>query len=120
MYFRVDEDGILICSICQKRLKSKPGRHEDRGLEGSDLIALIGKSAGAICRTLELPEIPPYQYVVKAAANIAYDQDHFMSAWHFVEQWLDGTTVWRSPDQAATAFVTPDGKVKIQDTDEYQ
>ena len=78
------------------------------------LQALIGKSAGAICRTLELPFVPPYDIVIEAATRIAYDQDLYMSAWVFVTQWLDGTTVWRASNSRATGLVTLNGTVIIQ------
>ena len=77
------------------------------------LQPLVGKSAGAICRTLELPFEPPFKTVIRAASLIAYDHDLFMSAWLFVTQWLDGTTVWRDLDGQATALVSIAGDVKI-------
>jgi hypothetical protein len=77
------------------------------------LQPLVGKSAGAICRTLELPFVPPYKIVIEAASKIAYDRDLYMSAWLFVTQWQDGTTVWQASDGQATALVTPDGAVNI-------
>ncbi|MCU0486399.1 MAG: hypothetical protein MUC85_09870 [Anaerolineales bacterium] len=79
------------------------------------LKALVGKSAGAICLTLNLPYAPPYQSVIDAASKIAYDDDRCMSAWSFVTQWLDGTIVWRSEDGSATALVGPDGSVRVED-----
>ena len=86
--------------------------------KGEELIegleALAGKSAGAICLTLNLPYEPPYQSVIDAASKIAYDEDRYMSAWSFVAQWLDGTTVWRAEDGSATALVGPDGFVRIE------
>ena len=90
--------------------------HEDLKANGLDeaLQPLVGKSAGAICRTLELPFAPPYESIIKAASNIAYDQDRYMSAWLFVTQWLDGTTVWRSSDGSEIAHVTLDGIVNMQ------
>ena len=57
------------------------------------------------------PFVPPYQTVIEAASNIAYDQDRYMSAWLFVTQWLDGTTVWRSSDGRETVHITPDGTI---------
>ncbi len=79
------------------------------------LAPLVGNSAGAICRTLELSYVPPYKSVIDAASKIGYDQDLYMSAWLFVSQWQDGTTLWRESDDHANAQVTPDGKVNIQE-----
>ena len=74
----------------------------------------MGKSAGAICRTMNLPYEPPYQAVIDAASEIAYDRDRYMSAWSFVTQWLDGTTVWRAEDRGTIAMVAPDGSIRVQ------
>ena len=79
-----------------------------------ELKALVGRTAGAICRTLNLPYVPPYQLLIDAASRIAYDQELYMSNWTFVSYWLDGTTVWRSPDGAATALVSEDGQIQLQ------
>jgi len=37
-----------------------------------------------------------------------------MSAWSFVTQWLDGTTVWRAEDGSSMAVVAPDGSIRVQ------
>jgi len=111
---QIDEDGLWICNECQKRLTTKSTTQELLHDLDEKLVALVGKSAGAICRTLELPFVPPFDVVIEAASNIAYDQDRYMSAWLFVSLWQDGTTVWRASDGHATALVTPDGIVNIQ------
>ena len=112
---RMDEDGLWVCSECQARLISKPTESEDN--EDSELDekvqALVGKSAGAICRTLELQYVPPYQAIIDAASKIAYDEDRYMSSWLFVTQWMDGTTVWQSEDLSAKALVSPDGDTSV-------
>jgi hypothetical protein len=108
----LDADDLWVCYHCRERLALPPvGEIGDLpdGLE-----ALVGKSAGAICRTLNLPYEPPYQAVIEAAEKIAYDDDRYMSAWSFVTQWLDGTTVWRSEDGSGTALVAPDGTIHIE------
>ena len=108
----LDEDDLWVCYQCRKRLVTPPvGKGEDlaEGLE-----VLVGKSAGAICLTLNLPYEPPYQSVIDAAAKIAYDEDRYMSAWSFVAQWLDGTTVWRAEAGSAIALVGPDGSVRVE------
>jgi hypothetical protein len=111
----MDEDGLWVCSECQARLISKPTESEDN--EDSELDekvqALVGKSAGAICRTLELQYVPPYQAIIDAASKIAYDEDRYMSSWLFVTQWMDGTTVWQSEDLSAKALVSPDGDTPV-------
>jgi len=109
----LDEDGLWVCNSCRTKLVLPPiGEETEKLVE--ELNALVGKSAGAICHTLNLPYEPPYQTIIDAAAKIAYDEDRYMSAWSFVTQWLDGTTVWRSEDGDALAIVTPDGSVRIQ------
>jgi hypothetical protein len=110
----MDEDGLWVCSECKARLISKPTGDVDDDSELDEKIkALIGKSAGAICRTMDLPYQPPYQPIIDAASKIAYDEDRYMSAWSFVTQWLDGTTVWQSEDQSAKALVSTDGHIQI-------
>jgi hypothetical protein len=112
----LDQDGLWVCSECKARLTSEPTGYldEDRGELDERLQALVGKSAGAICRTLNLPYVPPYQSIIDAASRIAYDEDRYMSAWLFVTQWMDGTTVWQTKDGSARALVSPDGSVQIK------
>jgi len=112
----MDEDGLWICQECRARLTTKPVGSEDEkdGELDEKLIALVGKSAGAICLTMNLPYEFPYQSIIDAASKIAYDEDRYMSAWSFVTQWIDGTTVWQSEDQRARALVLPDGTVQVE------
>lgn len=111
----MDEDGLWVCSECKARLIGKPiGKLEDEFELDEEIKALIGKSAGTICLTMNLPYEPPYQSIIDAASKIAYDEDRFMSAWSFVTQWMDGTTVWQSEDLSARAFVSPDGNIEIE------
>jgi len=86
---------------------------DERELD-DNIKALVGKSAGAICFTMNLPYEPPYQSIIDAASKVAYDEDRYMSAWSFVTQWMDGTTVWQSEDQSAVALVHADGNVQIE------
>ncbi|MCP4424216.1 MAG: hypothetical protein GY803_06990 [Chloroflexi bacterium] len=102
-----------MCAGCRARLVSASVSQSDSPLD-EEIEALIGKSVGAICYTLNLPYKPPYQSIIDAASRIGYDQDLYMGAWLFVTQWLDGTTVWRAEDGRATAVVTPDGAVRIE------
>jgi len=108
----LDGDGLWICRSCRPKLVLPAVGDETREL--GELRELFGKSAGAICRSLNLPYEPPYQAVIDAAEKIAYDQDLYMSAWHFVTQWLDGTIVFHSEDGESAAFVTPDGNIRFQ------
>jgi hypothetical protein len=112
----MDEDGLWVCSECKVSLISKPtGYMDDEDSElDEEIRVLIGKSAGAICRTTDLPYEPPYQSIIDAASTIAYDEDKYMSAWSFVTQWIDDTTVWQSPDGSTKALVSADGKVQIE------
>ena len=108
----LDEDGLWVCYNCRTRLVLSPVGEAIDLVEG--LEALVGKSAGAICLTLNLPYEPAYQSVIDAASKIAYDEDRYMSAWSFVTQWMDGTTVWQSEDQSAQALVYTDGKIQVE------
>ncbi len=109
----IDSDGLRVCRDCRTRLVSAPVAQSD-GILDEEIRALIGKSAGAICYTLNLPYEPPYRSIIDAASLIGYDQDLYMGAWSLAAQWPDGTTVWRAEDGRAMAFVTPDGVVRIE------
>jgi len=109
----IDEDGLWICSGCRSKISTGPvGDGWEVELE-DEIKALIGKSAGAICRTLDLPYEPPYEIVLDAASKIGYDEDHYMSGWLFVNQWQDGSTVWRSEDGRGMVIVKPDGSIQV-------
>lgn len=108
----LDRDGLWVCTDCRARL-TLPPVGDDTDL-AEELGALVGQSAGAICHTLNLPYEPPYRTVIDAASRIAYDEDRYMSAWSFVTQWLDGTTIWRAEDGASLAIVAPDGSIHVQ------
>ncbi len=116
----LDGDGLWVCQPCKSRLVGRTTVYMDEGCEdeGEEMDArlkpLVGKSAGAICRTLDLPFKPPYQAILEAAQAIAYDEDRYLSAWSFVTQWVDGTTVWRSPERGTKALVSPQGEVRFE------
>jgi hypothetical protein len=110
-----DEDGLRICDECRVNLSSAPTGSADEDQLDDRLKELVGKSAGAICHTLNLPYSQPYKTVIKAASEIAYDEDRYMSTWSFVTQWGDGTTVWQSADRSKKALVYPDGGLEIQE-----
>ena len=105
------DDGLWVCDDCKPRLTANAvvTDTEEKHLVSS----LVGKSAGAICRTMNLPYEPPYRSIIDAASRIAYDEDRFMSAWSFVTQWMDGTTIWRSEEGDSTAIVSPDGLIQV-------
>ena len=109
----LDEDGLWVCGNCRTKLVLPPVGEAVDLPEG--LGALVGQSAGAICYTLNLPYEPPYRSVIDAASKIAYDEDRYMSAWSFVTQWADGTTVWRAEDGGSIAVVAPDGSICVRD-----
>jgi hypothetical protein len=109
----IDGDGLWICFHCRHSL-TDPQVGETEAEAAEDIASLVGKSAGAICRTLNLPYVPPFQSISDAASKIAYDEDLYMSAWSFVAQWSDGTSVWRSEDRVSVAIVAPDGSIRIE------
>jgi len=112
----MDDDGLWICNNCKTKVISKPSTYidEDDNKLDEKVKAVIGKSAGAICRTMDLPYEHPYQSIIDAASLIAYDGDRYMSAWLFITQWLDGTTIWQSEDKSAKALVSTDGNIQIE------
>ena len=105
--------GLWICETCLKKMGSQPNEMNDEEEISDVLRPLIGKNAGAICRTLELPYQEPFQIIIDAASRIAYDEDRHMSTWSFLTQWLDGTTVWLSEDETLKAIVSPNGGIQI-------
>ena len=112
----LDQDGLWVCSECKARLTSRSTGHlhEDASELDERLRALVGKSAGAICRTMNLAYVPPYRSIIDAASRIAYDEDRYTSAWLFVTQWMDGTTLWQTEDGNARALVSTDGNMQIE------
>jgi hypothetical protein len=110
----IDADGLWICGACRAEGAAAPAKALDPESLSNEIRALVGKSAGAICSTLDLPYKPPYRSLIDAAHRIAYDQDLYMSAWSFVTQWMDGTTVWHAEDGSASALVSRDGSVEIK------
>lgn len=106
-------DGLWICQDCRKNYHGNPEEIIAEVEMDEVLLPLIGQSAGAICRTLEIPDQLPFQSILEAASRIAYDEDMYMSAWTFLTQWLDGTTVWLSEDQSSRAIVNPNGEIRL-------
>lgn len=117
-HLELDEDDLWVCAECRGRLRIGPVGPLDDGVELVEaIVGLVGQSAGAICRTLNLPYEPPFDSIIDAASRIAYDEDRYMSAWTFVTQWLDGTSVWLSPDRSAKALAPPEGDIQIISTE---
>ena len=111
----LDADALWICADCRPVLVTRPVAPGGNDELDEQLQKLVGQSAGAICHTLDLPFVPPYDTIITAAARIAYDEDRYMSAWSFLTQWPDGTTVWLSADKHRKAMVTLNGEVHIVD-----
>ena len=59
--FEIDEDGLWICGACKARLIGVPLGNVDEYENDERIRELIGKSAGAICRTMNLPYPHPYK-----------------------------------------------------------
>ena len=110
-----DKDGLWICGDCNASIISEPIETAAGDNLDDKLMELVGKSAGEICHTLNLPYTQPYKSVIDAASKIAYDEDRYLSAWSFLTQWDDGTTVWQSADKSKKGLVYPDGRVEIQE-----
>ena len=109
----LDADNLWVCYECRSNLKTHPvGKPDSPELDAS-LLTLVGQSAGAICRTLDLPYQHPYTTVIDAASFIGYDQDLYMSEWLFLSQWLDGSTVWHNPDGTSKAILSLSGDLQI-------
>jgi hypothetical protein len=111
---KIDADGLWVCGECQGRLSTPPVGEEGDEILDEELTNLVGRSAGAICYTLDLPYEPPYQEIIDAASKIAYDEDRQMSSWSFRTQWLDGSTVWWDEEGGLKAIVGGDGSVHIE------
>ncbi|MFC1922096.1 hypothetical protein ACFLY4_02315 [Chloroflexota bacterium] len=114
--FEIDEDGLWECGECLAGIISKPLGSADEDVNDERIRKLIGKSARAICRTMNIPYSPPYKTIIDAVFKIAYDEDRFMSTWSFAAQWIDGTTVWLSADKNTKALVFPNEDVEFQTT----
>jgi len=82
----IDEDGLLVCWECSQKLISSPVGSTAYADLDEKLRGLVGKNAGAICRTLNLQYESPFIAVIDAASLIGYDQDLYMSTWSFVSQ----------------------------------
>jgi hypothetical protein len=106
-----DGDGLRICGNCRAQLVTAPVLPREPLDAADEIRPLVGKGAGAICMTLNLPYHPPFRSIIDAASEI---QDSLMSAWTFVTQRSDATTVWRAPDGSAIAVVGSDGSIRVE------
>jgi len=70
---------------------------------------LTEMSAGEIAHGDFAMGDPVLDSIVDAAALV---QESIRSPSFFVEQWPDGTTVWREPEGRAVAVVSPDGEIR--------
>lgn len=106
-----DGDGLWICEACRGGLVTDPVGEGEVADLSDEISALVGKSVGAICFTLNLPHEPPYHRIVNHAVEM---HNNLMSAWVFVTQWTDGTTVWRDEVGRTMAFVSGEEDVHIR------
>lgn len=115
-----DTDGIIFCPECNAHSTTNPVEPEASMLP-DELLRLVGKSAGAICYSLNLPYEEPYTVIIDSANEIAYEQNIFMSTWEFCDQHHSGITLWRAPDGRQLAVVTQrdDGSYKIEIKESY-
>ncbi|MEW5827802.1 MAG: hypothetical protein AB1846_02855 [Chloroflexota bacterium] len=109
----IDEDGLWACADCRAKMITAPVGDGEAVELDEEIAALIGKSAAEICRTLNLPYMPPYETVIDAATRIALDEKLPMSGWRFVNQWLDGSTVWKAEEGDGMAIVRSDGTIQV-------
>ena len=75
------------------------------------LESLVGKNAGAIAMTLNLPYIDPLQVVIDGAIAV---QESLRSPWTFVGLDAENNTIWLSPDRKRVLRVDPDGNLDEQ------
>ena len=61
----LNEDGLWICTNCQANLTMAPTSQGDEIEQDERIKELVGKSAGAICHTLNLPSVPPIAQLLK-------------------------------------------------------
>ena len=109
----IDEDGLWLCAECGSKATTEPvGDGWDVALD-EEVAVLIGESASTIARALDLPNETPYLFLLAAASKLAIGDNHYMSDWRFVNQWLDGSTVWRAENGRGLAIVTPDGRIQL-------
>ena len=80
-------------------------------MEYESLESLVGKNAGVIAMTLELPYVEPFRAVIDGALAV---QERFRSPRTFAGLDPFGNTLWISPEQDQILRVDPDGVMKIE------
>jgi hypothetical protein len=109
-------NGWWLCRHCQSQVNPKPAKedgeeeYEEYQLP-PELHALVGKSAGTVCMILDLPKRPPYKQIIEDATVL---QLQAMTAWTFVTERDDGSSIWESPDKRSAAIVKFNGAVQVE------
>ncbi len=109
----IDEDGLWLCNECGGKVTTEPVGDGWNVALDEEVAALIGESAGTILRDLGLPNEAPYLFLLAAASKLSLGENQVMSSWRFINQWLDGSTVWRAEDGRGMAIVTSDGRIQL-------
>ena len=107
-------NGWWLCRRCQSEVNPNPAKDDEEYEEYQlppELRALVGKSAGTVCMVLDLPRRPPYTQIIEDASIL---QHQAMTAWTFVTEREDGSSVWESPDKRASVIVKFDGAVRVE------
>jgi hypothetical protein len=106
----VIKGGLLLCGDCWDKVDIVGDPLTGKELN-DPIQSLVGKSAGAVAMTLNLPYEHPYRDIIDDAGMI---QNSIRSPWTFVEIWLDGSTVWIAPDGSRKAIVCRDGTIRFE------
>lgn len=99
--------GLYICSQCEQKIANFEDELEDLELQ-PELKPLIGKSAGWITQTLNLPYVYPYEKIIDAADVM---QDNLRSAYTLYQIWQGDVTVWLAPGENSICLVTSENKI---------
>ena len=75
------------------------------------LESLVGKNAGAIAMTLNLPYVEPYTVVIDGAIAV---QESLRSPWTFIGLDQNGNTLWVSPDEKSLLRVDQEGTIALE------
>lgn len=101
------QSGLYVCSQCgQKIVNFDLVEHHSELIP--ELQRLIGKQAGWITQTLNIPYVYPYTTIIDAADVL---QDSLRSVYLLNQIWEDGTTVWRAIDGNELCLVTKDKEI---------
>jgi hypothetical protein len=112
----LSRNGWWLCRRCQSQVNPVPAKEDDEDEYEEyrlppELQALVGKSAGTVCMILDLPRRPPYKQIIEDATIL---QHQSMTAWTFVTEREDGSSVWESPDKKSSAIVQFSGAVQVE------